>query len=177
MLFRSSWPTYRLIQTRPCTRLKVLNNSDCKVSTSHVLQLHRHIASVNNQLISLESQICWKACMIWSSPDHLKSKNVLCHCYLPTRKHENLVLLPRDILTNTNKPLCRPRNMIGQSQSGTGKTAAFVLTMLSRIDPNLKAPQVRISIHIPYLHVQWSTNDLWNRLFVWPLQESLLDKF
>ena len=27
-----------------------------------------------------------------------------------------------------------PRNMIGQSQSGTGKTAAFVLTMLSRIN-------------------------------------------
>ena len=27
-----------------------------------------------------------------------------------------------------------PRNMVGQSQSGTGKTAAFVLTMLSRID-------------------------------------------
>ncbi|KAG2181787.1 hypothetical protein INT44_008602 [Umbelopsis vinacea] len=34
-----------------------------------------------------------------------------------------------------------PRNMIGQSQSGTGKTAAFVLTMLSRIDPEIKAPQ------------------------------------
>ncbi|RIB02737.1 DEAD-domain-containing protein [Gigaspora rosea] len=34
-----------------------------------------------------------------------------------------------------------PQNMIGQSQSGTGKTAAFVLTMLSRIDYNLKAPQ------------------------------------
>ncbi|BFZ58050.1 RNA helicase required for poly(A+) mRNA export [Savitreella phatthalungensis] len=28
-----------------------------------------------------------------------------------------------------------PRNMIGQSQSGTGKTAAFALTMLSRVDP------------------------------------------
>ncbi|KAJ3079760.1 RNA helicase required for poly(A+) mRNA export, partial [Physocladia obscura] len=27
-----------------------------------------------------------------------------------------------------------PRNMVGQSQSGTGKTAAFVLTMLKRID-------------------------------------------
>ncbi|KAJ7887212.1 P-loop containing nucleoside triphosphate hydrolase protein [Mycena leptocephala] len=27
-----------------------------------------------------------------------------------------------------------PTNMIGQSQSGTGKTAAFVLTMLSRVD-------------------------------------------
>jgi len=32
--------------------------------------------------------------------------------------------------------------MIGQSQSGTGKTAAFVLTMLSRIDYELQAPQV-----------------------------------
>lgn len=29
-----------------------------------------------------------------------------------------------------------PANMIGQSQSGTGKTAAFVLTMLSRVDPS-----------------------------------------
>ena len=29
-----------------------------------------------------------------------------------------------------------PRNMIAQSQSGTGKTAAFVLTVLSRIDLN-----------------------------------------
>ncbi|KAM3586595.1 RNA helicase required for poly(A+) mRNA export [Umbelopsis sp. WA50703] len=34
-----------------------------------------------------------------------------------------------------------PRNMIGQSQSGTGKTAAFVLTMLCRIDPEIKSPQ------------------------------------
>ncbi|KAI0044279.1 DEAD-domain-containing protein [Auriscalpium vulgare] len=34
-----------------------------------------------------------------------------------------------------------PQNMIGQSQSGTGKTAAFVLTMLSRIDFSLNKPQ------------------------------------
>ncbi|KAG5366189.1 ATP-dependent RNA helicase DBP5 [Yarrowia sp. B02] len=34
-----------------------------------------------------------------------------------------------------------PHNMIGQSQSGTGKTGAFSLTMLSRVDPSLKAPQ------------------------------------
>ncbi|KAF9048514.1 P-loop containing nucleoside triphosphate hydrolase protein [Panaeolus papilionaceus] len=34
-----------------------------------------------------------------------------------------------------------PTNMIGQSQSGTGKTAAFVLTMLSRVDFNLNKPQ------------------------------------
>ncbi|XP_052759690.1 ATP-dependent RNA helicase DDX19A-like [Mya arenaria] len=34
-----------------------------------------------------------------------------------------------------------PTNMIAQSQSGTGKTAAFVLTMLSRVDPNLQHTQ------------------------------------
>lgn len=32
--------------------------------------------------------------------------------------------------------------MIAQSQSGTGKTAAFVLAMLSRVDTNLHYPQV-----------------------------------
>lgn len=34
-----------------------------------------------------------------------------------------------------------PKNMIAQSQSGTGKTAAFSLAMLTRIDPNINAPQ------------------------------------
>lgn len=34
-----------------------------------------------------------------------------------------------------------PTNMIAQSQSGTGKTAAFSLTMLSRVEETLKAPQ------------------------------------
>jgi len=34
-----------------------------------------------------------------------------------------------------------PENMIAQSQSGTGKTAAFVLTMLTRIDTNKRFPQ------------------------------------
>jgi ATP-dependent RNA helicase DDX19/DBP5 len=33
------------------------------------------------------------------------------------------------------------RNMIGQSQSGTGKTAAFSLTMLSRVDENVPMTQ------------------------------------
>ncbi|CAH1397144.1 unnamed protein product [Nezara viridula] len=35
-----------------------------------------------------------------------------------------------------------PQNLIAQSQSGTGKTAAFVLAMLSRIIPQLNYPQV-----------------------------------
>ncbi|KAK6738631.1 hypothetical protein RB195_020631 [Necator americanus] len=34
-----------------------------------------------------------------------------------------------------------PTNIIAQSQSGTGKTATFVLTMLSRVDPSNKYPQ------------------------------------
>ncbi|KAI5122912.1 hypothetical protein M0805_007590 [Coniferiporia weirii] len=34
-----------------------------------------------------------------------------------------------------------PQNLIGQSQSGTGKTAAFVLTMLSRVDFSVSKPQ------------------------------------
>jgi len=39
--------------------------------------------------------------------------------------------------------------MIGQSQSGTGKTAAFALTMLSRVDMDLKKPQVSQPPHRP----------------------------
>ena len=39
-----------------------------------------------------------------------------------------------------------PQNMIAQSQSGTGKTAAFVLAMLHRADPTLYYPQVSYSI-------------------------------
>lgn len=35
-----------------------------------------------------------------------------------------------------------PQNMIAQSQSGTGKTAAFVLAMLSRVNPTKNYPQV-----------------------------------
>lgn len=35
-----------------------------------------------------------------------------------------------------------PKNMIAQSQSGTGKTAAFVLSMLSRVDVEKQYPQV-----------------------------------
>jgi ATP-dependent RNA helicase DDX19/DBP5 len=36
-----------------------------------------------------------------------------------------------------------PQNMIGQSQSGTGKTAAFVLNILTRLD--LSTPEARVT--------------------------------
>lgn len=35
-----------------------------------------------------------------------------------------------------------PQNMIAQSQSGTGKTAAFVIAMLSRVDTSKDYPQI-----------------------------------
>ncbi|KAI6209645.1 RNA helicase [Aphelenchoides besseyi] len=34
-----------------------------------------------------------------------------------------------------------PKDLLAQSQSGTGKTAAFLLTMLQRLDPNAPYPQ------------------------------------
>jgi ATP-dependent RNA helicase DDX19/DBP5 len=37
-----------------------------------------------------------------------------------------------------------PQNLIGQSQSGTGKTAAFVLDILCRINTSSKVPQALI---------------------------------
>jgi len=39
-----------------------------------------------------------------------------------------------------------PEHLIAQSQTGTGKTAAFSLAILSRIDCNDPSPQVSISI-------------------------------
>ena len=38
-----------------------------------------------------------------------------------------------------------PQNLIAQFQYGTGKTAAFVLAMLSRVDTSKKYPQVNSS--------------------------------
>lgn len=50
----------------------------------------------------------------------------------------------------TNSPFSSsPQNLIAQSQSGTGKTAAFVLAMLSHVDPNNRYPQVSTATNIP----------------------------
>lgn len=40
-----------------------------------------------------------------------------------------------------------PQNLIAQAQSGTGKTAAFVLAMLSRVDPDKKYPQASLTLN------------------------------
>ena len=41
--------------------------------------------------------------------------------------------------------------MIGQSQSGTGKTAAFALTMLKRVDPSV--PEFRPFVWLPRVNL------------------------
>lgn len=55
---------------------------------------------------------------------------------------QKLILLFIYLFNNYFIIFYRPQNLIAQSQSGTGKTAAFVLAMLSRVDPEFKYPQV-----------------------------------
>ena len=62
------------------------------------------------------------------------------------------------LLLLRNGPNGRPRNVIAQSQSGTGKTAAFVITCLSRVDASLDTPQALILAPARELAVQ--TNEV-----------------
>ncbi len=48
---------------------------------------------------------------------------------------------PTNIQTQAIPQLLNGRDVVGQSQTGTGKTAAFSLPMLERLDPNQKAVQ------------------------------------
>lgn len=51
---------------------------------------------------------------------------------------------PSPIQAQTIIPLLEGRDLLGQAQTGTGKTAAFSLPLLSRIDPKQKAPQILV---------------------------------
>ncbi|QDT96658.1 DEAD/DEAH box helicase [Gimesia aquarii] len=51
---------------------------------------------------------------------------------------------PTPIQAQTIPTLLDGRDLVGQAQTGTGKTAAFALPLLSKIDLNLKAPQVLV---------------------------------
>lgn len=42
------------------------------------------------------------------------------------------------------KPIAMGKDILGQAQSGTGKTATFCIGSMTRIDPTLKAPQVLV---------------------------------
>ncbi|TDK19964.1 DEAD/DEAH box helicase [Luteimonas aestuarii] len=51
---------------------------------------------------------------------------------------------PSPIQAATIPPLMAGRDMLGQAQTGTGKTAAFALPALARLDPDAKKPQVLV---------------------------------
>ena len=51
---------------------------------------------------------------------------------------------PSPIQAAAIPPLLAGQDIIGQAQTGTGKTAAFALPFLARIDPNLRDPQVLV---------------------------------
>lgn len=58
--------------------------------------------------------------------------------------HEVGYETPSPIQAQSIPPLLEGRDLLGQAQTGTGKTAAFSLPLLSRIKPKLKAPQVLV---------------------------------
>ena len=78
---------------------------------------------------------------------------------------------PSPIQAATIPPLLQGRDLLGQAQTGTGKTAAFALPVLSRIDPAKTKPQAlvlaptrelaiqvaeafqRYAVHLPGFHV------------------------
>ncbi|EDL58244.1 DEAD/DEAH box helicase [Gimesia maris] len=51
---------------------------------------------------------------------------------------------PTPIQAQTIPHLLEGRDLVGQAQTGTGKTAAFALPLLSKIDLELRAPQVLV---------------------------------
>ncbi|WP_305043832.1 DEAD/DEAH box helicase [Geoalkalibacter sp.] len=51
---------------------------------------------------------------------------------------------PSPIQAQSIPPLLEGRDLLGQAQTGTGKTAAFALPLLSRLDPALKHPQILV---------------------------------
>ncbi len=51
---------------------------------------------------------------------------------------------PSPIQAQAIPPLLEGRDLIGMAQTGTGKTAAFALPLLSRIDTSVRAPQMLV---------------------------------
>src|SRR5690606_24228691 len=51
---------------------------------------------------------------------------------------------PSPIQAATLPPLMAGRDVLGQAQTGTGKTAAFALPALARLDPEARHPQVLV---------------------------------
>ena len=63
---------------------------------------------------------------------------------------------PSPIQAETIPPLLEGKDIVGQAQTGTGKTAAFALPLLSRLDLSLKQPQLLVLAPTRELAIQVS---------------------
>lgn len=61
--------------------------------------------------------------------------------YFLIRIFKKMSRLPFLVILATKASIFRPQDMIAQAQSGTGKTATFLLTMLNRVEHDKKYPQ------------------------------------
>jgi ATP-dependent RNA helicase DeaD len=61
---------------------------------------------------------------------------------------------PTPIQARAIPPLLAGQDLIGQAQTGTGKTAAFALPLLARIDPNRRAVQALVMVPTRELAIQ-----------------------
>lgn len=61
---------------------------------------------------------------------------------------------PSPIQAQSIPPLLEGRDLLGQAQTGTGKTAAFALPLLTRLDLGLKQPQVLVLVPTRELAIQ-----------------------
>jgi ATP-dependent RNA helicase DeaD len=52
--------------------------------------------------------------------------------------------VPTEIQVQTIPLILKGGDVVGQANTGTGKTAAFALPLLSRIDPTIHQPQVLV---------------------------------
>jgi ATP-dependent RNA helicase DDX19/DBP5 len=74
-------------------------------------------------------------------------QNVLCELKYVTPSKIQAESLP--IVLSDKRP-----NFIGQSKAGSGKTAAYALAIMNRIDPSLKYPQAIILVPVRELAIQ-----------------------
>ena len=72
---------------------------------------------------------------------------------------------PSPIQAATIPPLMEGRDVLGQAQTGTGKTAAFALPILSRIHPRAGKPKALVLAPTRELAIQVA--EAFQRLRIW----------
>lgn len=139
--FRLNWRIYRRTRTRRCIQSRHSRSSLCMS-----IYYYHHASASSHKPQHWMPRSCADALAILISSKvstlrdsrslpRFKKRHFRCYCTI-----RELMITPCAC-----QLIRRPRNLIGQSQSGTGKTAAFTLNMLSRVETGMLAPQVSIS--------------------------------